>query len=255
MDVQQVLNDLPLRWKTPPEWADQVMRQPLKLLNDHAHLEKKAAANALELLNRWPEPSPPENWVKVMTAVARDEVEHLAIVVRLLARDSGDIPLARTENFLSIGVNYDLPDFRGNGFETVGQRHRAWAFTSSETWGSDVDFSQIYFSSRWNFIKGKRWKFLVRGEAGYSHARVEDILFEIDGRSIEISLTELPNLYRFKAGGSTSVRGYDFESLSSNGIGSNNILTASAEVEYLFRPNWSFAAFFDVGNSFNDTEP
>ncbi len=174
------------------------------------------------------------------------------VLVRLLARDSGDIPLARTENFLSIGVNYDLPDFRGNGFETVGQRHRAWAFTSSETWGSDVDFSQVYFSSRWNFIKGKRWKFLVRGEAGYSHARVEDILFEIDGRSIEISLTELPNLYRFKAGGSTSVRGYDFESLSSNGIGSNNILTASAEVEYLFRPNWSFAAFFDVGNSFND---
>ena len=91
MDVQQVLNDLPLRWKTPPEWADQVMRQPLKLLNDHAHLEKKAAANALELLNRWPEPSPPENWVKVMTAVARDEVEHLAIVVRILARRGGTL--------------------------------------------------------------------------------------------------------------------------------------------------------------------
>jgi translocation and assembly module TamA len=173
-------------------------------------------------------------------------------LIHLLARGSGEIPLARTESFLSIGVNYDLPNFRGNGFETVGQRHRAWAFTSSEAWGSDKDFSQIYFSSHWNFIKGKRWKFLLRGEVGYSHARVEDVMLEIDGRSIELSLTELPNLYRFKAGGSTSVRGYDFESLSSNGIGSNNILTASAEVEYLFRPNWSIAAFFDVGNSFND---
>ncbi len=173
-------------------------------------------------------------------------------LVRLLAREAGEIPLARTDNSLVIGINYDLSNIRGNGFETVGQRHRAWAFTSNEAWGSDANFSQIYISSRWNFIKGKRWKFLLRGEVGYSDARVEDIVVEIEGRSIELSLTELPNLYRFKAGGSTSVRGYGFESLSSNGIGSNNILTASAEAEYMFRPNWSLAAFFDVGNAFND---
>jgi tRNA-(ms[2]io[6]A)-hydroxylase len=63
----------------------------LALLNDHAHLEKKAATNALELLNRWPEPSPPENWIAAMTAVARDEVEHLAVVARLLARRGGKL--------------------------------------------------------------------------------------------------------------------------------------------------------------------
>ena len=81
--------DLPLRYATPPAWAAEVLSAPLELLNDHAHLEKKAAANALELLNRWPEPSPPENWVAAMTAVARDEVEHLAVVSRLLARRGG----------------------------------------------------------------------------------------------------------------------------------------------------------------------
>src|SRR5512132_4440907 len=80
---------LPLRYETPPAWATQVLARPLELLNDHAHLEKKAAANALELLNRWPEPSPPENWVAAMTAVARDEVEHLATVCRILARRGG----------------------------------------------------------------------------------------------------------------------------------------------------------------------
>jgi len=173
-------------------------------------------------------------------------------LINLLTQEAGEIPLSKTENSLSVGVNYDLPNIRGNGFEMVGQRHRAWAFTSNDAWGSDVDFSQVYFSSRWNFIKGKQWKFHLRGEVGYSHARVEDIVVDIDGRSIEFSLTELPNLYRFKAGGSTSVRGYDFESLSSNGIGSNNIVTASAEVEYLFQPKWSLAAFIDVGNAFND---
>jgi tRNA 2-(methylsulfanyl)-N6-isopentenyladenosine37 hydroxylase len=81
--------DLPLRYATPPGWAASVLGAPLELLNDHAHLEKKAAANALELLNRWPEPRPPENWVAAMTAVARDEVEHLAVVCRLLARRGG----------------------------------------------------------------------------------------------------------------------------------------------------------------------
>jgi tRNA-(ms[2]io[6]A)-hydroxylase len=81
--------DLPLRYNTPATWAEQVLAKPLDLLNDHAHLEKKAAANALELLNRWPEPSPPENWVAAMTAVARDEVEHLAMVCRILARRGG----------------------------------------------------------------------------------------------------------------------------------------------------------------------
>src|SRR5437773_12115641 len=81
--------DLPLRYKTPVSWAQSVLTQPLELLNDHAHLEKKAAANALELLNRWPEPSPPENWVAAVTAVARDEVEHLATVCRILARRGG----------------------------------------------------------------------------------------------------------------------------------------------------------------------
>src|ERR1051325_10433403 len=78
--------NLPLRYATPPSWAELVLRRPLELLNDHAHLEKKAATNALELVNRWPEPNPPENWVAAMTAIARDEVEHLSVVCRILAR-------------------------------------------------------------------------------------------------------------------------------------------------------------------------
>ena len=38
-----------------------------------------------------PEPTPPENWVQVMTAVARDEIDHLAIVSRLLSRRGGTL--------------------------------------------------------------------------------------------------------------------------------------------------------------------
>jgi tRNA-(ms[2]io[6]A)-hydroxylase len=77
------------------------LREPLALLNDHAHLEKKAAANALELLNRWPEPNPPENWVTAMTAIARDEVEHLAVVCRLLARRGGRLTKQHSNPYAS----------------------------------------------------------------------------------------------------------------------------------------------------------
>ncbi len=82
---------LPLKYETGASWAAGVLAEPLELLNDHAHLEKKAAGNALELLNRWPEPRPPENWVAAMTAIARDEVEHLGVVTKLLARRGGKL--------------------------------------------------------------------------------------------------------------------------------------------------------------------
>ena len=78
-----------------------MLGRPLELLNDHAHLEKKAAANALELLNRWPEPRPPENWVAAMTAVARDEVEHLAVVCRILARRGGRLTKSHANPYAS----------------------------------------------------------------------------------------------------------------------------------------------------------
>src|SRR5437773_589118 len=93
--------DLPLRYETSQAWAVAALARPLELLNDHAHLEKKAAANALELLNRWPEPNPPENWVAAMTAIARDEVEHLAIVSRLLARRGGRLTRQHSNPYAS----------------------------------------------------------------------------------------------------------------------------------------------------------
>jgi tRNA-(ms[2]io[6]A)-hydroxylase len=74
---------------TADAWAAAVLLDPLALLNDHAYLEKKAASNALELLNRWPEPGCPADWVSTLASIASDEVAHLHSVVRLLARRGG----------------------------------------------------------------------------------------------------------------------------------------------------------------------
>lgn len=152
---------------------------------------------------------------------------------------------------LSLGIDLDMPFTQGRGFDAVGVHHRGWAFASNEAWSSDRDFIQVYLSSRWVHRAGERWKFLLRGEAGYTDADVENIQVPVDDVLVNISVTQLPNLYRFKAGGSTSVRGYDFESLSDSNLGSNNIFTASAEVEYQVFGDWSLAAFYDVGNAFN----
>lgn len=81
--------DLPLLYFTPPEWTAAAMADPLALLDNHAHLEKNAATNALGLLLCWPAPDPPESWVETMTSIANDEVSHLHIVSRILLRRGG----------------------------------------------------------------------------------------------------------------------------------------------------------------------
>lgn len=75
---------LPLIKATPARWAAAALKDIPSLLNDHAHLEKKAATNALQLLPLWPEPTGPKNWVKTMTAIAKDEIGHLGSVLRLM---------------------------------------------------------------------------------------------------------------------------------------------------------------------------
>jgi tRNA-(ms[2]io[6]A)-hydroxylase len=89
LEKPPVAPELPLLSQTPEAWAELVLRYPLALLNDHAYLEKKAATNALELLNRWPEPSCPEEWTLTLAAIASDEASHLSAVVRILIDRGG----------------------------------------------------------------------------------------------------------------------------------------------------------------------
>ena len=157
-----------------------------------------------------------------------------------------------TVETVALGVEWDWPAVTGSGFGITGHHERAWIFTSSDLWGSDRNFTQIYLSSRRNFIRADRWKLLLRAEAGYTDAKVDRLTLDIDNEPLDLSLTRLPNQYRFKAGGSNSVRGYGFEDLSNNDVGSNHVISASAEIEMRFLESWSAAAFADIGNAFND---
>jgi tRNA-(ms[2]io[6]A)-hydroxylase len=69
--------------KTPPGWARLAVERFDEVLVDHAHCEKKAAANALSLLSAFPEvPGLP----RAMARLAREEAGHLAQVLQVLER-------------------------------------------------------------------------------------------------------------------------------------------------------------------------
>ncbi|XXF79314.1 tRNA-(ms[2]io[6]A)-hydroxylase [Myxococcaceae bacterium GXIMD 01537] len=77
-----------------PRWLPHALAHFDEVLVDHAHCEKKAAANALSLLQSYPEvPDLPSK----MARLAREESAHLARVLDLMAargltlnRDAGD---------------------------------------------------------------------------------------------------------------------------------------------------------------------
>ncbi len=79
---------------TDPRWLPHALAHFDEVLVDHAHCEKKAAANALSLLQAYPEvPGLPAQ----MARLAREESAHLAKVLELmeerglqLGRDGGD---------------------------------------------------------------------------------------------------------------------------------------------------------------------
>ena len=72
-----------LRCGTDPRWLPHALAHLDELLVDHAHCEKKAAANALSLLQAYPEiPGLPAH----MARLAREESGHLAHVLQLLER-------------------------------------------------------------------------------------------------------------------------------------------------------------------------
>jgi tRNA-(ms[2]io[6]A)-hydroxylase len=63
---------------TDARWASDAIRQVDAILVDHAHCERKAAANALSLATRHPED---EDLVQSLTELAREEDEHFRRVL------------------------------------------------------------------------------------------------------------------------------------------------------------------------------
>lgn len=76
------------------------------------------------------------------------------------------------------------------------------------------------------------------------------------GTTLGDSLDDLPKELRFFAGGSSSIRGFNYESLGERNannkvIGGKKLIEVSVEYEYPIVKKWSLAGFVDVGNAFD----
>lgn len=70
-----------LRSRTEDSWLERALGNTREILIDHAHCERKAAAQALMLLGRFPDA---EVLVEPMLALAREEMQHFEVVLGLL---------------------------------------------------------------------------------------------------------------------------------------------------------------------------
>ena len=68
---------------TPDAWVDSALGSMTEIVIDHANCEKKAAATAMSLLNRYPDH---DSIVRRMSPLAREELRHFEQVVRLMKR-------------------------------------------------------------------------------------------------------------------------------------------------------------------------
>ncbi len=79
------------------------------------------------------------------------------------------------------------------------------------------------------------------------------------GATMMESIDELPPSLRFYAGGDQSVRGYGYKRLgpedaSGKVIGGQYLTEASIEFERRINKTWSVAAFYDLGNAYDDID-
>ena len=118
---------------------------------------------------------------------------------------------------------------------------------SPTTLGSDASFVQLRFEGERVFDFAQRWHLGLRAELGTT--RLES------NRDDEI--LDLPASQRFFAGGDRSVRGFELNELSprdENGdsIGGKHLATGTIEVTRDLPRNFGIAAFYDIGNAFDD---
>jgi translocation and assembly module TamA len=109
---------------------------------------------------------------------------------------------------------------------------------ASKALASDQDFLKTYAQYQFWLPLSRVDQVILRAEAGRTFASSRD---------------GIPEDFLFRAGGSRSVRGYEYESLGVREgdavVGGRFLLTLSAEYVRWFSPTWGGALFLDVGDA------
>jgi translocation and assembly module TamA len=164
---------------------------------------------------------------------------------------------SNTAFYVFPGISYStLPSY------IVGGKQRPYRLYfelrgSPITLGSDASFVQFRFQGERVFDFAERWHLNLRAELGTTRI---DSQGDSDGDGDSDSddeILDLPASQRFFAGGDRSVRGFSLNELAprdENGdsIGGKHLATGTIEVVRDLPRNFGVAAFYDVGNAFND---
>jgi translocation and assembly module TamA len=148
----------------------------------------------------------------------------------------------RTDFYIVPGISYStLPSY------IVGDKVRPYYFHaelrgSPATLGSDASFLQLRLSGQRVFRFGELWRLHLRAELGAT---------QVD------EATGLPASQRFFAGGENSVRGFELNELSprdeqGRSVGGRHLATGTIELVRDLPRNFGVAAFYDIGNAFDD---
>jgi len=129
----------------------------------------------------------------------------------------------------------------------VGGRRRPYSFSaelrgSPETLGSDASFLQLRLKGERIFDLSELWHLHLRSELGISRIA---------------ATSDLPASQRFFAGGEGSVRGFALNELAPKDdqgrtVGGRNLVTGTVEFVRDLPRNFGIAAFYDIGNAFDD---
>jgi translocation and assembly module TamA len=162
------------------------------------------------------------------------------------------------------GINYEMEDYIVGNAEEV----RSHLIIPSVQYSRSKSDGSLYPQNGWQLMGrlsgspeslGSRISFIqIHGRAKYIRPFLSGrVLLRVEGGATQIDESdELPASLRFFAGGDASVRGYSYESIGTEVdgkvIGGQNSLVGSIEYDYLIRPKWAIAAFYDLGDAAED---
>ena len=89
---------LGLKLETDPHWANIAESNLEEILSDHAYCEQKAASNAISLLISYPYHS---ELVEEMAALAKEELEHFALVHKKIRERGLNLGFERKDNYVN----------------------------------------------------------------------------------------------------------------------------------------------------------
>lgn len=147
-----------------------------------------------------------------------------------------------TSNLLVPGIVIASVPLDFLGQELFSRAFYAELIGSQSALGSDANFLRLHIQSEHTFDLKPKWHLLLRGEIGASLVQ---------------HFSELPYIYRFKAGGDYSVRGFGYQTLSptdpvtGDNVGGKDLLVGSVEIDRDIPWNLAVATFFDFGNAYN----